>query len=197
MIASQTEASTRSEPTSSSALRPVAPSGATAPSSSGTPRARATRAHDGPLTAWARTLVSRPAPCRSNRGYRCVETARLRTTSPRKASRSYDSARCSTQEACVKACLRRSPGSSSSNSSSDSAFNPRGMRGDEVGGLAHRQDLGRFLVRNADAVAVLELHHELHEVQRVRLEVLLEARVLRDARGLHLQLGGKVIANAL
>src|ERR687896_2112961 len=197
MMASQIEARTRSEPTSSSALRPVVPSGATAPSSSGTPRARATRAHEGPLTAWARTLVSRPAPCRSKRGYRWVETARLRTTSPRNASRSYDSALCSTHDACVKACLRRSPGSSPSSSSRDSVLDPRGMRGDEVGGLPHRQDLGRFLVRNADAVAVLELHHELDEVKRVRLEILLEARILPDARRLHLQLGGKVIANAL
>ena len=62
MTASQTDASTRSEPTSISALRPVVPSGAAARSSSGTPRPSATRAHDGPLTAWARTLVSRPAP---------------------------------------------------------------------------------------------------------------------------------------
>jgi hypothetical protein len=54
-----------------------------------------------------------------------------------------------------------------------------------------------FLVRNADAVAVLELHHELDQVQRIRLEVLPEARFLPDAGGLHLQLGGKVIANAL
>ena len=61
MIASQTEASTRSESTSISALRPV-PSGAALRSSSGTPSSRATRAHDEPLTAWARTFVSRPAP---------------------------------------------------------------------------------------------------------------------------------------
>jgi hypothetical protein len=61
MIASQTDASTRSESTSIPALRPV-PSGAAARSSSGTPRARATRAHEEPLTACARTFVSRPAP---------------------------------------------------------------------------------------------------------------------------------------
>ena len=61
MIASQIEARTRSEPTSISALRPV-PSGDVARSSSGTPRVRANRAQEGPLTAWARTLVRRPAP---------------------------------------------------------------------------------------------------------------------------------------
>src|SRR5918992_2684175 len=195
MIASQIEASTRSEPTSISALRPVVPLGAAARSSPGTRSPCATRAQDGPLTACARTLVRRPAPCRSKRGYRCVETARLRTTSPRNASRSYDSARCSTHDACVKAWRRRSSGSSARSSSSDSPV--RGMRGDEVGGLPHRQDPGRLLVRDADAVAVLQLHHELHEVQRVRLEVLLEARVLADAPRLHLELGGQVIADAL
>ena len=62
MIASQIEASTRSEATSISALRPVVPSGAAARSASGTPSPRATRAQDAPLTAWARTLVRRPAP---------------------------------------------------------------------------------------------------------------------------------------
>src|SRR5918999_4314385 len=193
MMASQIEARPRSEPTSSSALRPVVPSGAAERSSCGTLSPRATRAQDGPLTAWARTLVRRPAPYRSKRGYRCVETARLSTTSPRNASRSYESDRCSTHEACVKACLRRSPGSSARSSSSDSVLDLRGMRGDEVGGLPHRQDPGRFLVRDADAVVVLQLHNELHEVQGVRLEVLLEARVLPDAVGLHLQLAGQVI----
>ncbi len=62
MIASQIEASTRSDSTSSSALRPVAPAGAAARSRSGTPSPRATRAQEAPLTAWARTFVSRPAP---------------------------------------------------------------------------------------------------------------------------------------
>src|ERR671914_1626319 len=169
MIASQIEASTRSEPTSISALRPVVPSGAAARSSSGTRRPRATRAQEGPLTACARTLVSRPAPWRSKRGNRWVDTARLRTTSPRNARRSYDSARCSTHEACVKACLRRSSGSSATSSSRLSVLDLRGMRGDEVSGLPDRQDLGRFLVGDADAVAVLELDHELHEIEGVRL----------------------------
>ena len=62
MMASHTEASTRSDSTSISALRPVAPSGACARSSPGTPRASATRAQEAPLTAWALTLVSLPAP---------------------------------------------------------------------------------------------------------------------------------------
>ena len=62
MIASQIDASTRSEATSISALRPVVPSGAAARSESGTPSPCATRAQEAPLTAWARTLVRRPAP---------------------------------------------------------------------------------------------------------------------------------------
>ncbi len=62
MIASQIEASTRSEATSISALRPGDPVGAVARSVSGTPSPSATRAHEAPLTACARTLVRRPAP---------------------------------------------------------------------------------------------------------------------------------------
>ena len=62
MTASQIDASTRSDPTSISALRPVVPSGAAARSASGTPRPSATRAHEAPLTACARTFVRRPAP---------------------------------------------------------------------------------------------------------------------------------------
>jgi len=43
-----------------------------------------------------------------------LETERLSTTSPRKASRSYDSQRWSTQLECVNAWRARSAGSSSS-----------------------------------------------------------------------------------
>jgi hypothetical protein len=66
------------------------------------------------------------------------------------------------------------------------------MGGDEVGGLANGEDASRLLVRDADAVVVLELHDELDEVERVGLQVLLEARVLLDAGGIDLQLGGQV-----
>src|SRR5262245_5746557 len=194
MTASHTDASTRSDSISISALRPV-PSGAVARRPSGTPRPCATRAHEAPLTACARTLVSRPAPWCSKRGKRCVDTARLSTTSPRNASRSYDSARCSTQDAWVKACRRRSSGSSRSRSARLSHL--RGMGGDEVRGLADRQYLGSLLVGNADAVAVLELDDELHEVEGVGLEVLPEAGALLDAGRVDLELRGQVLANAL
>src|SRR4051812_41807083 len=70
------------------------------------------------------------------------------------------------------------------------------MGGDEVGGLADGEDPRRLIVGDADPIAVLELHHELHEVERVGLEVLLEAGVLGDAAGIHLELGGEVLADA-
>ena len=63
MIASQIEASTRSEATSISALRPVVPFGRRGAQRLGHAEARARRARTtAPLTAWARTFVSRPAP---------------------------------------------------------------------------------------------------------------------------------------
>ena len=61
MIASHTDASTRSLPASIWKLRPV-PTGAAVSRRSRTPSSRATSAHEAPLTACARTLVSRPAP---------------------------------------------------------------------------------------------------------------------------------------
>ena len=48
------------------------------------------------------------------------------------------------------------------------------MGGDEVGGLPDRQDPRRLLIGDADPVVVLELDGELHEVERVGLEILLE-----------------------
>ena len=71
------------------------------------------------------------------------------------------------------------------------------MGGDEVRGLPDGQDLGRLLVGDADPVAVLELDHQLDQVERVGLEVLLEAGVLADAPGIDLELGGQVLTNAL
>ncbi len=52
----------------------------------------------------------------------------------------------------------------------------------EVHCCADRQDLGRLLVGHLDPVGVLELLHERVEVERVRLEVLLEAGLLVDRR---------------
>src|SRR3954468_23167398 len=71
------------------------------------------------------------------------------------------------------------------------------MTGDEVRGLTHREDLGRLLVGDADPVAVLQFDHELHQVEGVGLEVLLEPGAVLYARSVDLQLGGQVIADAL
>src|SRR5215208_6176085 len=121
-----------------------------------------------------------------------VETARLRTTSPRNARRSYDSPRSPAHEECVNACRARSSGSSSRRGSSVVARASGRLclrvGGDEVGGLSDGQDLHRFFVRDANAVAILELHDELDEVERVGLQVLLETRALADAGRVHAQL---------
>ena len=63
---------------------------------------------------------------------------------------------------------------------------------DEVDGLAHGEDPRRLLVGHLHAVGVLELLHERVEVERVGLEVLLEARRLVDARGIDLELVGEM-----
>src|SRR4051812_44798558 len=71
------------------------------------------------------------------------------------------------------------------------------MGGDKISGLTNRQDPGRFLVRDANPVAVLELDDELHQIERVRLQVLPEAGGAVDAPPIHLQLGGQVLADAV
>src|SRR5919205_3368121 len=96
------------------------------------------------------------------------EIARLSTTSPRNASRSYDSVRRSTQDECVKTCAARSPGSSSRSALSE-ASGSGGLLGDVGGDViddrSHRLHLGGVVVRDADAIGVLELDEELDEVQ--------------------------------
>src|SRR3954453_17760206 len=66
------------------------------------------------------------------------------------------------------------------------------MGEDEVDRLAHGEDLRRLLVRHLHAVGVLELLHQRVEVERVRFEVLLEARPLVDAGGIHVELVGEM-----
>ena len=67
--------------------------------------------------------------------------------------------------------------------------------GDEVDGLADGLDLGGLLLGDGDPVGVLELHHELVEIERVRVEVLPEAGRLVDPVGGHLELGRQVLAH--
>src|SRR5262245_21623385 len=66
------------------------------------------------------------------------------------------------------------------------------VRDDEVDGLTHGEDPRRLLVGHLHAVGVLELLDKRVEVQRVGLEVLLEARRLVDARRIDLELVGQV-----
>src|ERR687894_2524362 len=129
-----------------------------------------------------------------------VETARLSTTSPRNARRSHESLRRSTHEACVTAWRARSAGNSSSRSLSvsraragSSSARALGSVGEDVvERLPDGGDSRRLLVRDAHAVAVLELHHERDEVERVGVEVLLEPSALLDVVGLNLELRGEV-----
>ena len=51
---------------------------------------------------------------------------------------------------------------------------------DEVDRVADGLDLGRLLLADADPVGVLELHHQLVEVERVGVEVLAEAGLVAD-----------------
>ena len=198
MIASHTEASTRSDSTSISALRPVLPSGAAALElARARPAARATRAQDAPahrlgahlgqppgaVALEARIEVGGDGEAQDHvpqEGQALVglgavlDPGRVREGLPPKLLRQ------------LRQELRKA----------DSGLDLRGMGGDEVRGLTDREDLGRLLVGDADPVAVLELDHQLDQVERVGLEVLLEAGVLADARRVDLELGGQVLANA-
>src|SRR5947209_8981649 len=130
----------------------------------------------------------------------CVETARLRTTSPMNASRSYDSLRSSTHEECVNTWRARPSGSSSRRSpSGDRGLRRRlgGVRRDVVGGLADGLDLRRLVVRDPHPVTVLELDDELDEVQRIGPQVLAEAGGVSDLRRVDLELVREVRADAL
>src|SRR4051794_21267924 len=124
----------------------------------------------------------------------------LNTTSPRNASRSYESVRRSTHDECVNACSARSRGSSSRSDLSESSASG-GLFGDaaghEVDDRSHGLHLGRLVVGDSDAIGVLELHEELDQVQRVGVQVVLEARAVADLTGVDGQLGGQVVPDAL
>src|SRR5919201_3667987 len=66
------------------------------------------------------------------------------------------------------------------------------VRDDEIHGLAHGEDPRRLFVGHLHPVGVLELLDERVEVQRVGLQVLLEARRLVDAGRIDLELVGQV-----
>ena len=66
------------------------------------------------------------------------------------------------------------------------------MRDDEIDGLSHGEDPRRLLVGHLHVVGVLELLDERVEVQRVGLQVFLEARRLVDASRIDLELVGEM-----
>src|SRR5919199_890184 len=128
------------------------------------------------------------------------EIARLSATSPRNASRSYDSVRRSTHDECVKTCAARSPGSSSTSALSESSASGRllgDVGGDVVDDRAHRLHLGGLVVRDAHPVGVLELDEELDQVQRVGVQVVLEARAVAEDRLVDLKLHGQEVPDPL
>ena len=96
----------------------------------------------------------------------------------------------------MTACRPRSSGSPSSRSASarrsQGPARVGGSASDEVDRLADGLDLRRFLVAHAHAVGVLELLHEAVEIERVRLQVLLEVGLLLDAGRVELQLVGQM-----
>src|SRR5215204_3669025 len=69
--------------------------------------------------------------------------------------------------------------------------------GDEVDGVPDCLDLGRLLLAHPDPVAVLELHDELVEVERIGVEILTEPGVRLDPLGSHLELGAEVVPDEL
>src|SRR5262245_53476856 len=108
--------------------------------------------------------------------------ASSRTLSPRNSSRSYDSARSSAQEACVNTCSALSAGSSAISRPSSAA--PEDvlalMCGCGVGRLADGRELAGVFIRDLQTELVLEVHHDLHQIERVRAEILLEGRLFCD-----------------
>src|SRR5207247_1047217 len=109
--------------------------------------------------------------------------ASSRTLSPRNSSRSYEDARSGAHELCVKTFSNRSSGSFPMSFVS-SPGRPAGarllVRRDVVDSLSDGLDLLRILVRDLDPELVFQLHDQLHEIERVGVEVLLERGIFRD-----------------
>ena len=69
------------------------------------------------------------------------------------------------------------------------------MRRDVVDGLTDGLDLLSVLVGDLDPELVLELHDQLHEVERIRIEILLEGCFLGDLALLDTELLGQEMGN--
>src|SRR5438105_3868712 len=153
----------------------------------------ATSAHVARETTWERTFASRPSEKSGCRAYSACATASSRTLSPRNSSLSYDAERSLAHDVCVKTGSASSGGSPSISC----ARSPLLVGGDVVDGLADGLDLLRVLVRDLDPELVLELHDQLHEVDRVGVELLLEGRLLRDVRLVDAELLGEDLLDPL
>src|SRR5579862_4838799 len=108
------------------------------------------------------------------------------TESPRNSSRSYESVRSAAQLEWVKTAAVRSGGSAAISSARLLL-----VRRDVVDSLPDGGDLLRVLVGDLDPELVLELHDQLHEIERVRVQILLERRLLVDLALLHAELLGQ------
>src|SRR5438105_9624881 len=117
------------------------------------------------------------------RSYNSRAIASSSTLSPRNSSRSYDEARSGAHAECVKTCSTRFRGRERISSVSDCRL-PAGarllVRRDVVDSLPDGRDLLGVLVRDLDPELVLELHDQLDEVERVRVEVVLERCLFGD-----------------
>src|SRR5829696_6491122 len=130
-------------------------------------------------TTCARRRASSPSVKSGYDSYRARATASSSTLSPRNSRRSYESARSAAHDGCVNTWRRRAAGSSAINLPS-SGVSALLVRRDVVDGLADRLDLLGILVRDLDPELILELHDQLDEIERVRVEVFLERRLLGD-----------------
>src|SRR5689334_16096533 len=121
----------------------------------------------------------RPSLKSGKRSKRARAIASSRTESPRNSSRSYEAVRSAAHDACVKTAAARS-GESRSISSRSAAGPSLLVRRDVVDGLPDGRDLLRVLVGDLDPELILELHDQLDQVERVRVQVLLERSLFGD-----------------
>src|SRR5438270_9633688 len=180
---------------SSSAGIPLARSVSRRPSPSSAP----TTAQLARETTWERILARRPSEKSGKRSYRACATASSSTLSPRNSRRSYDDARSGAHDECVKTGSRRSAGRASSRRSSLVRVSSPWLlvRGDVVDRLANGLDLLGILVGDLDPELVLQLHDQLHEIERVGVQILLEGRFLRDLALLDSELLGQDVLDPL
>src|SRR6476619_590798 len=176
-------ASTRAARTacdSMSAAGSIAPSATPrAARSAARPSSSATSAQLSRDTTCARTRASSPSAWSGRRRYRWCAIASPRTLSPRNSSRSYDFARSVSHDECVKTASRSSAGRPSISVRSwlvDPVVSAMGH--DVVDRLPYGRDLLCILVGDLEAELVFQLHDQLDKIERVRVEVGLEGRVL-------------------